>query len=161
MLSFVFSLVSRILRVRFALQSKKVAELHKIAKELGLTGYSHMRKQDLIYHILDAIAETGGNGQKLAAAAKAAETQDSQAKEETPKAAQKSAADEPAVAVKEEPVEEKVESTAAAPAVVETPLREISGVGEMVEDAEIGDEIKRSIWPVNILSICFPMSLGS
>ena len=106
---------------RSDLQSKKVAELHKIAKELGLTGYSHMRKQDLIYHILDAIAETGGNGQKLAAAAKAAETQDSQAKEETPKATQKAAADKSAVAVKEEPVEEKVESTVAAPAVVETP----------------------------------------
>jgi transcription termination factor Rho len=35
------------------LQSKKVPELHKIAKELGLTGYSDLRKQELIMKILE------------------------------------------------------------------------------------------------------------
>jgi hypothetical protein len=38
------------------LQEKKVAELQQIARELGLTGLSQMRKQDLIYHILEAHA---------------------------------------------------------------------------------------------------------
>ncbi|MEN3038749.1 MAG: transcription termination factor Rho [Candidatus Kryptonium sp.] len=39
------------------LQSKKVAELQKIAKELGLTGYSDLKKQDLIMKILEKMQE--------------------------------------------------------------------------------------------------------
>ena len=40
------------------LQSKKVAELHKIAKELGVTGYSELRKQELIRKIMEKLRET-------------------------------------------------------------------------------------------------------
>ncbi|WP_081040909.1 transcription termination factor Rho [Candidatus Kryptobacter tengchongensis] len=39
------------------LQSKKVAELQKIAKELGLTGYSDLKKQELIMKILEKMQE--------------------------------------------------------------------------------------------------------
>jgi len=42
------------------LQSKKVVELYGIAKELGLTGYSELRKQELIYAILDAQTKKDG-----------------------------------------------------------------------------------------------------
>ncbi|ARA94186.1 transcription termination factor Rho [Rhodothermaceae bacterium RA] len=40
-----------------ALQEKKLAELREIAREMDLSGYSGMRKQDLIYLILEAQAE--------------------------------------------------------------------------------------------------------
>ncbi|MEO0136053.1 MAG: transcription termination factor Rho [candidate division WOR-3 bacterium] len=36
------------------LKKKKVAELHQIAKELGLTNYTDMKKQDLIHAIIEA-----------------------------------------------------------------------------------------------------------
>ncbi len=39
------------------LQAKKISELRELARELGLTGYSTLRKQDLIYRILEAQAE--------------------------------------------------------------------------------------------------------
>ncbi len=39
------------------LQSKKVAELQKIAKELGLSGYSDLKKQELIMKILEKMQE--------------------------------------------------------------------------------------------------------
>lgn len=39
------------------LQSKKVTELQKIAKELGLTGYSDLKKQELIMKILEKMQE--------------------------------------------------------------------------------------------------------
>jgi transcription termination factor Rho len=39
------------------LQSKKVAELQKIAKELGVTGYSDLKKQELIMKILEKMQE--------------------------------------------------------------------------------------------------------
>lgn len=42
------------------LQSKKIVELQKIAKELKLTGYSDLRKQDLIFKILEAQTEQDG-----------------------------------------------------------------------------------------------------
>ncbi len=38
------------------LKSKKLTELHDIAKEMGLKGYQPLKKQDLIYRILDAQA---------------------------------------------------------------------------------------------------------
>jgi transcription termination factor Rho len=40
-----------------ALQDKKVSELQRIARDLDIPGYSHLRKQDLIYRILEARAE--------------------------------------------------------------------------------------------------------
>jgi transcription termination factor Rho len=40
-----------------ALQDKKVADLQRIARDLDIQGYSHLRKQDLIYRILEARAE--------------------------------------------------------------------------------------------------------
>jgi len=39
------------------LQEKKLEELREIARELDLSGYSDLRKQDLIYRILEAQAE--------------------------------------------------------------------------------------------------------
>ncbi|MEF8864756.1 MAG: transcription termination factor Rho [Salinibacter sp.] len=44
------------------LQDKKLDELHEIARELDLTGYSSLRKQDLIYRILEAQAEGAASG---------------------------------------------------------------------------------------------------
>jgi transcription termination factor Rho len=40
-----------------SLQEKKVAELQRIARDLDIQGYSDLRKQDLIYRILEAHAE--------------------------------------------------------------------------------------------------------
>ena len=45
------------------LQDKKLDELRDIARELGLSGYSKMRKQDLIYQILEAQAEEAADGE--------------------------------------------------------------------------------------------------
>ncbi len=42
------------------LQSKKIVDLYKIAKELGVTGFSDLRKQELIYQILEAQTEKDG-----------------------------------------------------------------------------------------------------
>jgi len=39
-----------------SLQDKKVAELQRIARDLDVQGYSHLRKEDLIYRILEARA---------------------------------------------------------------------------------------------------------
>jgi len=39
------------------LQSKKVAELQKIAKEIGISGYSDLKKQELIMKILEKMQE--------------------------------------------------------------------------------------------------------
>ena len=36
------------------LQSKKIVDLFKIAKELEISGYSDFRKQELIFKILEA-----------------------------------------------------------------------------------------------------------
>ena len=40
-----------------SLQEKKVSELQRIARDLNIQGYSDLRKQDLIYRILEAHAE--------------------------------------------------------------------------------------------------------
>jgi len=42
------------------LKSKKISELSKIAKELNISGYSDLRKQDLIFKILEAQTEEEG-----------------------------------------------------------------------------------------------------
>ncbi len=42
------------------LKSKKIAELNQIAKELNIIGYSDLRKQELIFKILEAQTEQGG-----------------------------------------------------------------------------------------------------
>ena len=46
------------------LQEKKLSDLKDLARELNLTGFSNMRKQDIIYLILEAQAEavSGGDG---------------------------------------------------------------------------------------------------
>ncbi|WP_251981399.1 Rho termination factor N-terminal domain-containing protein, partial [Salinibacter ruber] len=46
------------------LQDKKLDELREIARELDLTGYSDLRKQDLIYRILEAQAEGAASGEE-------------------------------------------------------------------------------------------------
>jgi transcription termination factor Rho len=42
------------------LKTKKVAELVQIAKELKLTGYSDLKKQELIFKIIEAQTEKDG-----------------------------------------------------------------------------------------------------
>jgi transcription termination factor Rho len=42
------------------LKSKKIAELNQIARELNIAGYSDLRKQELIFKILEAQTEAGG-----------------------------------------------------------------------------------------------------
>jgi transcription termination factor Rho len=42
------------------LKSKRIAELSAIAKELNITGYSDLRKQELIFHILEAQTQKDG-----------------------------------------------------------------------------------------------------
>ena len=42
------------------LKSKKIAELNQIAKDLNLLGYSDLRKQELIFKILEAQTEKDG-----------------------------------------------------------------------------------------------------
>ncbi len=42
------------------LKSKKISELTKIAKDLNISGYSDLRKQDLIFRILEAQTEADG-----------------------------------------------------------------------------------------------------
>jgi transcription termination factor Rho len=42
------------------LKSKKISELTKIAKELGIVGYADLRKQELIFKILEAQTEKDG-----------------------------------------------------------------------------------------------------
>ncbi len=46
------------------LQDKKLDELREIAGKLDLTGYSNLRKQDLIYRILEAQAEGAASGEE-------------------------------------------------------------------------------------------------
>jgi len=45
-----------------SLEEKKVADLQKIARALGITGFSQMRKQDLVYQIIDAVATSESKG---------------------------------------------------------------------------------------------------
>src|SRR3989339_547139 len=42
------------------LQSKKIVDLYKIAKDFGLAGYSDFRKQELIFKILEAQSQKDG-----------------------------------------------------------------------------------------------------
>jgi transcription termination factor Rho len=42
------------------LKSKKIAELNQIAKDLNISGYSDLRKQELIFKILEVQTEQGG-----------------------------------------------------------------------------------------------------
>jgi transcription termination factor Rho len=42
------------------LKSKKIAELNQIAKDLNISGYSDLRKQELIFKILEGQTEAGG-----------------------------------------------------------------------------------------------------
>jgi len=42
------------------LKSKKISELNEIAKDLNINGYSDLRKQDLIFKILEAQTQQGG-----------------------------------------------------------------------------------------------------
>lgn len=54
------------------LKSKKLADLRDIARDLGLTGYSGLRKQDLIYLILETEAEVAATNSSEAAPQSAA-----------------------------------------------------------------------------------------
>ena len=64
------------------LQGKKLAELKDIARNMNLTGFSTLRKQDLIYLIIEAQAEAvagTGNG-----APRKSRTRSKTSKEATP-----------------------------------------------------------------------------
>jgi len=56
------------------LQDKKLDELRDLARDLGLSGYSKLRKQDLIYQILEAQAEEAAGGNKAEAADESSES---------------------------------------------------------------------------------------
>lgn len=43
------------------LEKKTITELHKVAKDLGVSGFTQMRKRDLIFAILKKGTEAGGN----------------------------------------------------------------------------------------------------
>ncbi|MFW5991592.1 MAG: Rho termination factor N-terminal domain-containing protein, partial [Halanaerobiaceae bacterium] len=43
------------------LEKKTITELHKLARELDVTGYAQMRKKDLIFALLKKETEKGGN----------------------------------------------------------------------------------------------------
>ena len=43
------------------LEKKTITELHDLAKDLDISGYSTMRKRDLIFAILKNETEEGGN----------------------------------------------------------------------------------------------------
>jgi len=49
-----------------SLQRKKVAELQQIARDLDIPDYSHLRKEDLIYQILEANAEADSEADRSA-----------------------------------------------------------------------------------------------
>jgi len=72
------------------LQEKKLDELRDIARELDLPGYSDLRKQDLIYRILEAQAEGAATGdaplEETAEARSASAEGDGAAAEATPSA---------------------------------------------------------------------------
>ena len=40
-----------------SLKTKKISDLHKIAKEIGFNNYKDLKKTDLIYKIIDFTAE--------------------------------------------------------------------------------------------------------
>ena len=72
------------------LQEKNLSELKDVARGMGLTGYSTLRKQDLIYLILEAEAEAAASGGNSAArrgsrsaGGKAPDSDDGQADTET------------------------------------------------------------------------------
>lgn len=43
------------------LEKQTITELHKLAREMGVSGYAQMRKKDLIFALLKKEAEKGGN----------------------------------------------------------------------------------------------------
>ena len=42
------------------LKTRRISDLNKLARELGVEGFSSMRKQDLIFSLLQAQSEAGG-----------------------------------------------------------------------------------------------------
>ena len=84
------------------LQEKNLAELKDVARGMGLTGYSTLRKQDLIYLILEAEAEaaaSGGNGSSRSTrsrsrSSKASGSDDTQTSTETAVEPERTSADQ-------------------------------------------------------------------
>ena len=68
------------------LQEKKLDELRALAREMDLSGYSKLRKQDLIYRILEAQAEGVPAPDLDNGATDASETEAPDAKDEEPDA---------------------------------------------------------------------------
>jgi len=71
------------------LKSKKLADLRDIARSLGLTGYSGLRKQDLIYLILETEAEVESTRREAPVAAAASSAQAEKAPRPAPEPAKK------------------------------------------------------------------------
>jgi len=68
-----------------ALQDKKVAELQRIARDLDIQGYSHLRKEDLIYRILEARAEADAGAEASRAPRRPRAEQDRPAERDAPR----------------------------------------------------------------------------
>ena len=96
------------------LKAKKLAELQAIAKQIGLTKISQLKKLDLIYKIIDALAEATKEE-----TTKKTATSDTKEKTEKPKRKRISKKNAPEQEAK--PVEQKVEKK---PQVVNEPKKE-------------------------------------
>ena len=70
------------------LGSKKVAELREIAKAMGITGFSSMKKAELLKAIVSAADKSAHTG-KAGAAAKEKDESEKPAKKAKPKASKK------------------------------------------------------------------------
>ncbi len=115
------------------LQEKKLAELREIARSMNLSGYSQMRKQDLIYSILEAQAEAAaGNGKEPRRAERESARKGTAARAAASKAAEDEASEgEPARSAARRP-----ERTAAPTPRREAPRRPVEGVREATPRAE-------------------------
>ena len=94
------------------LKSKKLADLRDIARGLGLTGYSGLRKQDLIYLILETEAEVASTRREASAAAVAADNSSRPAPSTAPPSA--SSPDTPRGAARQESTEPSSEHLSSA-----------------------------------------------
>ena len=86
------------------LKDKKLADLRDIARDLGLTGYSGLRKQDLIYLILETEAEvaSANNGGAAVASASTPQTKTPPTSFSPPKQRQRKGSDSRSSSSKEE-----------------------------------------------------------
>ncbi len=100
------------------LKEKKLSDIKDIAKDMHLSGYSQMRKQDLIYLILETQAEASATGSK--AKARGSRNRDTQAQNresqpEEPRGESASAAPTEEPSIPDRPVEKRASDGNARP----------------------------------------------